>query len=167
MSSGFSHESPVNNSIEWYTPAYIFEQLGIEFDLDVCAPAGGIPWIPAKRYFSLEDDGLKQEWIGNVWMNPPYGRETKVWLKKFVEHGNGIAFVFSRTDNKWFHDYCAKADAINFLQGRTKFVDINGNAGGSGSPPAGSILVAIGEANVKAISKLKGLCLDVKNNTNL
>jgi len=35
------------SSDDYYTPAHIFEALGIEFDLDVASPEGGIPWIPA------------------------------------------------------------------------------------------------------------------------
>ena len=37
-------------SDDYYTPAWVFERMGIEFDLDVAAPPGGIPWIPAKRF---------------------------------------------------------------------------------------------------------------------
>ena len=32
-----------------YSPPHVFERLGLTFDLDVCAPKGGLPWIPAKR----------------------------------------------------------------------------------------------------------------------
>ena len=53
-----------------YTPPWIFEALNIQFDLDVCAPEGGIPWIPATNHYSIKDDALTQPWYGNVWMNP-------------------------------------------------------------------------------------------------
>src|ERR1700749_4562127 len=52
------------DSVEWYPPPGIFEALGLEFDLDPCAPPGGLPWIPAKRFLSIEDDGLTQPWEG-------------------------------------------------------------------------------------------------------
>jgi phage N-6-adenine-methyltransferase len=152
---GFTHESQKSASVEWYTPPEIFNKLGIEFDIDVCSPKGGLPWIPAKRYFDKEIDGLKQEWSGTVWCNPPYGRETTIWLERMSEHKDGIALVFARTDCKWFHDYVATADAIMFLKGRIKFVDGNGKTGGSGAGN-GSMLVAWGEKSVKAISKLDG-----------
>lgn len=51
-------------SDDYYTPAWVFERMGIEFDLDVCAPPGGIPWIPAKRYYTQADDGLVAPWGG-------------------------------------------------------------------------------------------------------
>jgi hypothetical protein len=33
----------VGSSVEWYTPPEIFEALGLTFDLDPCAPPGGLP----------------------------------------------------------------------------------------------------------------------------
>lgn len=32
------------------------------------------------NFFSPEIDGLKQEWKGTCWMNPPYGREIGKWV---------------------------------------------------------------------------------------
>ena len=158
---GFTHESQKAASVEWYTPPEIFETLGVEFDLDVCAPKGGLPWIPAKTSFSIEDEGLSQKWTGNVWCNPPYGKETTKWLDKMSNHSNGIALVFARTDCKWFHKYAATSDAINFLEGRIKFVDGNGKTGNRGAG-CGSILIAWGDDNVKAISKVKGFTVHIK-----
>lgn len=82
-----------------WTPPWVFEQLGLTFDIDVCAPPGGIPWIPAARYYTQAEDGLAQPWYGRVWCNPPYSDPTP-WIDRFVEHGHGIAFVqISRS--KW------------------------------------------------------------------
>ena len=156
--NGFTHDNANNLSIEWYTPKHIFDSLGLVFDLDPCAPKGGLPWIPAKTSLCLEDNGLTTPWFGNVWLNPPYGRETKDWLQKMHHYRNGIALVFARTDCKWFHDYVAKADAINLLKGRIKFVDGLGVSGGNGAG-AGSMLVAWGSQNVAAIRNLDGLTL--------
>lgn len=49
-----------HTTVEWYTPRYIFDALGLYFDLDPCAPKGGVPWIPAFRSYSIEDDGLSK-----------------------------------------------------------------------------------------------------------
>jgi len=77
---------------ECYTPDWIFQRLGIKFDLDVCAPKGGLDWIPAKTHFSKEDDGLVQPWVGRVWMNPPYS-QPKEWVAKWLKHNNGFALL--------------------------------------------------------------------------
>ncbi|OHD24257.1 MAG: hypothetical protein A2Y38_20025 [Spirochaetes bacterium GWB1_59_5] len=144
---GFTHDDANNISVDWYTPPWIFEALGIEFDLDPCQPEQGIPWIPTKRRYSLVDDGLVSPWAGRGWLNPPYGKHTSAWLEKMHNHRNGIALVFARTDCAWFHDYVAKADAVLFLRGRIKFVDGLGATGGGGAG-SGSMLIAWGNHNV-------------------
>ena len=151
---GFTHESPVNETTEWYTPAWIFEKLGLKFDLDPCHSRQPIKWIPAAKTFTIDDNGLLQKWTGLVWLNPPYGRMTTSWLKKMHEHRQGVALVFARTDCKWYHDYIVKAEAILFLQGRVAFVNGSGRPGGAGAG-CGSILVAWGSESVKALSKMK------------
>ena len=75
-----------------YTPPSVFDALGLEFDLDVCAPENKLPWIPAKRHYSLKDDGLAQPWEGLVWCNPPYSKPSP-WIDKFINHNNGIMLV--------------------------------------------------------------------------
>jgi site-specific DNA-methyltransferase (adenine-specific) len=59
-------------------------------------------------------------------VNPPYGREIGKWIKKAHEEGSKpstvvVCLVPSRTDTKYWHDYCMKADEIYFVKGRLKF----------------------------------------------
>lgn len=152
--SGFTHESFVNKSCEWYTPQYIFDWLGMEFDLDPCHPKERLPWIPVKNVFTEADNGLEKDWAeyGSVWLNPPYGRLTAPFLNKMSRHRNGVALLFSRTDCRWFHDYIKKADAVLFLKGRIKFVDGNGVTGGGGAA-CGSILVGWGRKAMEAFER--------------
>jgi len=160
---GFTHDKKDNISVDWYTPRWIFDELNLDFDLDPAAPEGGVPWIPAKKFYTEKENGLVQDWTGRVWLNPPYGKHTGAWLEKMHYHRNGVALVFARTDCKWFHDYVAKADGILFLKGRVKFVDGLGKTGGSGAG-SGSMLVGWGEEQVLRLGKMsdKGfgvLCL--------
>lgn len=159
---GFGHESPSNVSVDWYTPPWVFERMGLEFDLDPCQPEGGIPWIPCKARYAELDDGLVSPWFGRVWLNPPYGKHTKEWLAKMHAHRNGMCLVFSRTDCAWFHDYIAKADAILFLQGRVRFVDGLGVTGGAG-PGSGSMLAAWGPDCVQALRGMRDIGYLVEN----
>lgn len=94
---------------DYYTPRHVFEALGLTFDLDVCAPPGGVPWIPCARYFTKEDDGLSQPWEGRVWMNPPYSAATS-WVKRFISHGHGVALV-GHAKSAWHPELWAAADA--------------------------------------------------------
>lgn len=159
--AGFTHDNVNNISVDWYTPPSIFKMLDTEFDLDPCHPENVIPWIPVKKTYNIKDNGLIQKWDGNVWLNPPYGKETSDWLEKMHKHRNGIALVFARTDTKWFYDYCAKADAILFLKGRIKFVDGLGVTGKSGAG-AGSMLIAWGKHNVASLYNARNNGLFVK-----
>ena len=86
-------------SDEYYTPPFIFEALGLTFDLDVCAPVGGVPWLPAKQSLNMMDDGLTTDWQGLIWMNPPYSNPLP-WVRKFIKHNNGVAFV-PTSSGKW------------------------------------------------------------------
>lgn len=140
---GFGHERTVGASVEWFTPHHVFEALGIEFDLDPAAPPGGVPWIPAQRYFTREEDGLVQPWSGHCWVNPPYGRDTARWLARLADHGDGIALVFARSDAAWFQTYAPRATALCFIAGRLKFVPGDGRAQAS-TAGAPSLLMAYG-----------------------
>jgi len=160
--NGFTHDNVDSLSIDWYTPPQIFEGLGV-FDLDPASPVGGIEWIPTNCYYTLKDDGLKSDWFGRVWLNPPYGKQTPNWLAKMHTHRNGIALLFARTDCAWFHDYVAKADAILFLKGRVKFVDGLGISGGNGAG-SGSMLIAWGRKNVQALLGIQSKGYLVVNN---
>jgi hypothetical protein len=96
---------------DYYTPKWLFDAMGLEFDIDVAAPVHGIPWIPAKRWFSQADDGLAQEWGGAlVWMNPPFSN-ARPWVDKFIENGNGLALV-PASKSKWFNQLWDVCDAV-------------------------------------------------------
>lgn len=97
---------------DYYTPKAVFEALGLHFDLDVCAPPGGVPWIPATRYLTVEDDGLSQPWEGRVWMNPPYSQATD-WVTRFIAHRHGVALVGHAKSN-WHPRLWEAADAVAF-----------------------------------------------------
>lgn len=140
---GFTHDRRTEaSSDEWFTPPEVFAALGLRFDLDPAAPAGGVPWIPADRHFNKREDGLAQEWQGRCWVNPPYGRGTHRWLDKLAAHGDGLALVFARTDTRWFQGITAEATALCFIRGRLRFHRPDGTAGATAPSP--SLLVAFG-----------------------
>lgn len=136
---------------EWYTPKYIFDALGCEFDLDVACPNTGPRHVPAKAFLTAADDGLRHAWRGFVWMNPPFGhqRTKRAWLRKFFEHGNGIALVPDRTSAPWFQEFAPLADLICWVSPKIKFERPDGSVGES--PGTGTALLGKGDAAVRAL----------------
>ncbi len=132
----------------WLSPPWLIKALGV-FDLDPSAPKCR-PWDMAKHHYTVEDDGLAQEWRGRVWLNPPYGSATRKWIKRLREHGNGIAFIYTRTETEmFFDDVWSAADAVFFFKGRVACHRPNGTK--NSSPASASCLIAYGAENVKAI----------------
>ncbi len=136
---------------EWYTPREILSALG-EFDLDPCAPVSPL-WYTAKTMYNKEIDGLKQEWHGRVWLNPPYSRPLiEKFVRRMADHGNGIALLFNRCDSKMFQDVIfGKATAMKFLRNRIRFYRPDGSRGDS--PGCGSLLIAFGEDNARILQE--------------
>lgn len=145
MSMG-GHQSAAMLKDEWLTPPHILKALG-SFDLDPCAPVVR-PWDTANCHYTIDDNGLAQEWFGRVWCNPPYGLEAATWLDRLASHGNGIALIFARTETRMFFDHVwRRADAVLFIEGRLHFHHVDGTrAKANGGAP--SCLVAYGKYNV-------------------
>jgi phage N-6-adenine-methyltransferase len=120
----------------WATPPDLFNRLDtiFNFDVDVCALPEN---AKCKNYYTPEQDGLKQEWRGICWMNPPYGRKISDWVEKaYTSAKENLATVVcllpARTDTRYWHDYCTKGE-IYFIKGRIKF---GGNTNGAPFPSA-------------------------------
>lgn len=140
--------SNTKNNDEWLTPPDLIRSLG-SFDLDPCSPINR-PWDTAINHYNENDDGLSKRWIGRVWCNPPYGRETFKWLEKLAEHGKGTALIFARTETKGFHsEIWEKAHSVFFFKGRLKFHYVDGTQGDSANAP--SCLVSYSKADTLAI----------------
>lgn len=126
----------------WSTPESFYRPYGEKYKLklDVCATHEN---AKCEKYFTEEVDGLGQDWTkwGNVWMNPPYGREIIKWMKKAYESSlEGVVVVClvpARTDTKWWHEYAMNGE-IEFIRGRLKF----GNS--KNSAPFPSAVVVFG-----------------------
>lgn len=137
-----------SESAEWETPQELFDKLDAEyhFDVDVCATQEN---AKCARYYTLEDDGLKHDWQGTCWMNPPYGRDIQKWMGKAYTESrvNGatvVCLVPSRTDTKWWHEYAMRGK-IQFLRGRIKFGQSKNSA------PFPSAIVAFGDDDKREV----------------
>jgi ParB family chromosome partitioning protein len=75
-------------TVEWYTPSRYIEAARLVLggiDLDPASSAEANKTVKAASFFSEEDNGLTREWQGRVWLNPPYGKGTGLFISKLVE----------------------------------------------------------------------------------
>ena len=109
----------------WATPQDFFDELNEEFEftLDPCATPDN---AKCAKFFTKEQDGLKQDWTGErVFCNPPYGRAIGAWVKKCHDEAQKgtlvVMLIPARTDTSYFHDYIYHKAEIRFIRGRLKF----------------------------------------------
>lgn len=135
------HFSSATN--EWATPQDFYNKLDgyFHFTLDPCCTK---ETAKCSRYYTIKEDGLKQNWGKEVcFVNPPYSRgQQALWIKKGYEASlkgaTVVMLIPARTDTKAWFNYCSKAAEICFLVGRIKFVNAEGN---NNSAPFPSCLV--------------------------
>ncbi|MES2341664.1 MAG: DNA N-6-adenine-methyltransferase [Pseudomonadota bacterium] len=89
------------DSPEWYSPADYVEAArsvmgGI--DLDPASHEEANRTVKAARFYTAEEDGLRRDWRGRIYLNPPGGEGLvpAFWRKLMEEHraGRVIAFVW-------------------------------------------------------------------------
>lgn len=115
------------------TVAEIFDPLHARFNftIDVAASAHNAR-LP--RYYTREQDGLRQSWAGeSVWCNPPYSGIEPWVAKSWLEHPatRGIVMILpaNRTEQAWwqtyvepFRDRPGSPLTVEFLPGRIRFL---------------------------------------------
>ena len=144
----FNTAQHVLTSDDYYTPKHLFDTLAITFDLDVASPPHPTH-VPCTKFYTMADDGLTSQWYGNVWMNPPFSKP-QPWVRRFVEHHNGIALL-PASKSQWFYDLWQSDASITNINYNFKFDDPKG---GNGSIWMPCCLVAYGEHNITAISRI-------------
>jgi phage N-6-adenine-methyltransferase len=117
----FPMPQEARTSDDYWTPKWIFDALGVEFDLDVACPPDGPAHTPAKAYYTQETDALVSPWFGTVFMNPPFSKITP-WVDKFIEHNDGVCLL-PYSKSKWFNRLWDELDGIvSIPRGKAAFV---------------------------------------------
>ena len=116
---------------DWATPQLfvnlVEDRMNMKFDLDACSYSHT---AKAPYWFTEEDNALSKDWIGNVWMNPPYGQAIPIWLNYAYEQSQKnnstvVCLVPARTDTVWFHE-AASRGYLTLLKGRIAFERADG-----------------------------------------
>jgi site-specific DNA-methyltransferase (adenine-specific) len=132
MTKGFT--SGMRSSLDdtWTTPRDYYNKVNAEFNftLDAAALADSVldNWYGPDHPDQSRRDAFTRDWAkdspGAIWLNPPYGRVIKDWVRKAnaVANGGGtvVCLVPARTDTSWWHDYCIHHE-VRFIRGRLKF----------------------------------------------
>ena len=137
---------------EWYTPVAILERsrafLG-EFDLDPASHAQAQESVKASRFFTIDDDGLAQDWHGRVWLNPPYAQPAIAqFCAKLIEEfqagrvAEALLLTHNYTDTAWWQGVAAVASCFCFTSGRIRFVSPSGDLA---APTQGQVVSYLGD----------------------
>src|SRR5258708_34791919 len=103
-------------SIEYYTPKEYIEaarQVMGSIDIDPASNEMANQVVRATKYYTKETNGLTKPWPGNVWLNPPYGKEGNranqaTWSQKLIEQyqagitKQAVLLVNAATETRWF-----------------------------------------------------------------
>jgi hypothetical protein len=131
------HEKFISaKSDEHYTPKYFLDAVvecmgGI--DLDPASNSNDNPNVPATNHLTIEDDSLKHDWAGRVFLNPPFSDVTK-FLKKLlgeIESGRVTeAIILTKCDirTNWYKQLCQNAQVLCFANGYHRFGDADNSA---------------------------------------
>jgi phage N-6-adenine-methyltransferase len=131
-----AHVANASGENEWYTPVRYLDAarkvLG-GIDLDPASSDLAQRNVGAKRYFTQKHDGLKQDWSGTVWLNPPYAQPLiGQFLTKLVDAydrgrvTSAIALTNNATETAWGNAILQAATSVCFVKGRIKFLNRDG-----------------------------------------
>lgn len=146
-----THVSHATGVSEWYTPEeYITAARVVMGSIDVDPASSEIAnrTVRAERYYTKEEDGLKQSWNGNVWLNPPYSQPVvsnfcNLLVEKYrqKEVKQACVFLNNATDTIFIQNLFRYCQAICLVKGRVAFLDPEGRPG---SPLQGQIVIYFG-----------------------
>jgi ParB family chromosome partitioning protein len=146
------HVANNSGNNEWYTPEKFIEAArramgSIDTDPASCEFANLT--VKATTFYTAEQDGLKQVWTGNVWMNPPYaapliGQFAEAVASKYStgEINQAIVLVNNATETEWFGTLSDEVAAVCFPRTRIKFIAPDGSP--TGCPLQGQAILYFG-----------------------
>lgn len=165
MSNSFSTVSKSSKSTEYQTPIEFYEKLDsiFHFSIDPCTTEDNP--LGTERFFTATEkyDGLDQEWNGNTFINPPFGKGIGEWIRTMYEESmkypsfKYVMLLPARTDTKYFHELMTgkyKGNSVIYLlKGRLKFV--NPVLNGKREPAIIGSMLWIMNTSMEELNKLK------------
>jgi phage N-6-adenine-methyltransferase len=132
----------------WRTPPELFAALCERYGFTVDAAAAPENAL-LPRYWSIDDDGLAQDWNGErVWCNPPYSA-IEPFVAKAAGMESGLAVLLvpaNRTEQDWWQRWVEPHRdnggplSVRFLRSRVRFLSPETGKPGD-APPFGCALL--------------------------
>ena len=134
------------------TPPELFGPLDRRFGFTLDAAAASHN-AKCERFYSIDDDGLRQSWAGEVvWCNPPYSGirpwVEKAWLEAPTARAIVMILPANRTEQGWWQELVEPfrdnggAFTVEFLAGRQRFIQPGRDrVGPNERPPFGVCLL--------------------------
>ncbi len=97
-----------------------------EIDLDPASCKMAQKIVKAKKYYTMDTNGLDKKWEGRVFLNPPYGmpliREfTDKLIQSLPDIDAAILLTNDQTDTDWWQSCAVNAQVICMPDGRERF----------------------------------------------
>jgi hypothetical protein len=152
--NGVPHVSRNSGENEWYTPPKFIEcarrAMG-SIDLDPASCEVAQANVKAKRFLTIDHDGLSKRWSGTVWLNPPYCKEVcSLFTEKLLKHvasgqvTQACLLVNNATETVWLQSVLRACGAVCFPAGRIRYLNSAGKV--AESPLQGQVIVYFGNA---------------------
>jgi len=108
----------------WPLVRQLESEIGKPFAIDVAASEAN---AKAPSCYTMQDNGLAQQWSDVSWCNPPYAQQNR-WLARGAyfaeEHGiRSVHLVMSATSASYWHDLVHTRGFTEFFKGRISFID--------------------------------------------
>lgn len=123
------------SSDEWYTPENIMISVRAvlgQIELDPCSCGEANKIVRARKFYTLESDGLSKNWKGKVWLNPPRGIDERVsvqsiWCKRLLAHYHreevpeAMFIIRNCLGYHWFNEIVDRCPDVCFLRERPAY----------------------------------------------
>jgi phage N-6-adenine-methyltransferase len=148
---GKPHISYNSGENEWYTPLKFIESARLvmgSINLDPASSDEANEIVKAENYYTVETNGLEQEWHGNVWLNPPYSQPlishfSNKLIEQLANINQACVLTNNATETEWYQRMLERCNAVCFIKGRIKFLDLDGDA--TGAPLQGQSMIYFGK----------------------
>lgn len=119
----------VTGKEDYGTPGWLFDQLNRQFNFSIDLAANEANhkhprWLGPGS--PIAEDSFKYPWQGRCFLNPPFSRRTKQWVRRAIEattvgDAELVLMVLPVSYVNWFWDYVAYHCRSTILDKRIKF----------------------------------------------